>query len=175
MFCWPCIIVHPYNETNVMHFLFNLLKIKGLYMFRALLAHPQEALPPQAALDMLHACYVSWPHQDRSGTGVSDGSSTPITLILLHWATLTFTLMLNSFCLWYVVIKLRAKETRLIFEMYDSWTPIVTNIRAGYPGSLGSTPYRDTVFCSTKWPYGPCGPRMLSSGYREPFLPQYIV
>jgi hypothetical protein len=27
-----------------MHFLFNLLRIKGLYKFRALLAHPQEAL-----------------------------------------------------------------------------------------------------------------------------------
>jgi hypothetical protein len=33
-----------YSETNVMHFLFNLLRLKGLYMFRALLAHPQEAL-----------------------------------------------------------------------------------------------------------------------------------
>jgi hypothetical protein len=33
-----------YSETNVMHFLFNLLRIKGLYMFRALLAQPQEAL-----------------------------------------------------------------------------------------------------------------------------------
>jgi hypothetical protein len=29
------------SEMNVMHFLFNLLRIKGLYMFRALLAHPQ--------------------------------------------------------------------------------------------------------------------------------------
>jgi hypothetical protein len=35
---------YQYNETNVMHFSFNLLRIKGLYMFRALLAHPQEAL-----------------------------------------------------------------------------------------------------------------------------------
>jgi hypothetical protein len=33
-----------YSETNVMHFLFNLLRIKGLYVFRALLAHPQETL-----------------------------------------------------------------------------------------------------------------------------------
>jgi hypothetical protein len=41
MFCWPCIIVYQYSETNV---LFNLLRIKGLYMFRALLAHPQEVL-----------------------------------------------------------------------------------------------------------------------------------
>jgi hypothetical protein len=33
-----------YNETNVMRFSFNLLRIKGLYMFRALLDHPQEVL-----------------------------------------------------------------------------------------------------------------------------------
>jgi hypothetical protein len=30
MFCWPCIIVYQYIETKVMHFLFNLLRIKGL-------------------------------------------------------------------------------------------------------------------------------------------------
>jgi hypothetical protein len=35
---------HQYSEINVMHFLFNVLRIKGLYMFRALLAHPQEGL-----------------------------------------------------------------------------------------------------------------------------------
>jgi hypothetical protein len=35
---------YQYNETNVMHFLFDLLRIKGLCMFRALLVHPQEAL-----------------------------------------------------------------------------------------------------------------------------------
>jgi hypothetical protein len=33
-----------YSKTNVMHFLFTSLGIKGLYMFRALLAYPQEAL-----------------------------------------------------------------------------------------------------------------------------------
>jgi hypothetical protein len=33
-----------YSQTDVMHFLFSLLKMKSLYMFRALLAHPQEAL-----------------------------------------------------------------------------------------------------------------------------------
>jgi hypothetical protein len=38
------VIVSQYNETNVMHFSFNLLRIKGLYMFRALLAHPQGTL-----------------------------------------------------------------------------------------------------------------------------------
>jgi hypothetical protein len=35
---------HRYTETNVMHFLFNLLTIMGLCMFWTLLAHPQEAL-----------------------------------------------------------------------------------------------------------------------------------
>jgi hypothetical protein len=44
MFCWPCVTVHQYSEASVMHFLFSLLRIKGLYMFQALLAHPQEAL-----------------------------------------------------------------------------------------------------------------------------------
>jgi hypothetical protein len=33
MFCRPYIIVYQYNGTNVMHFSFNLLRIKGLYMF----------------------------------------------------------------------------------------------------------------------------------------------
>jgi hypothetical protein len=44
LFCWPCVIAYQYNETNVMHFSFNLLRIKSLYMFRALLAQLQEAL-----------------------------------------------------------------------------------------------------------------------------------
>jgi hypothetical protein len=44
MFCLPRIIVYQYIETNVTNFLLNLLRIKGLYMFGALLAHPQEAL-----------------------------------------------------------------------------------------------------------------------------------
>jgi hypothetical protein len=44
MLCWPCIMVYQHSETNVMHFLFSLLRIKGLDMFRALLAHPPEVL-----------------------------------------------------------------------------------------------------------------------------------
>jgi hypothetical protein len=39
-----CIVVYQYRKTKLMHFLFNLLRIKDLYMFRALLAHPREAL-----------------------------------------------------------------------------------------------------------------------------------
>jgi hypothetical protein len=36
-------IVHQYIETNVMHFLFDLLRITGLYILEQLLAYPQEA------------------------------------------------------------------------------------------------------------------------------------
>jgi hypothetical protein len=52
------------SETNVMHILFNLLRIKGHYMFRALLAYSQEALHKR--LGILHACYsyVGWLHQN---------------------------------------------------------------------------------------------------------------
>jgi hypothetical protein len=38
---------YQYRETNVMQFSFNLLRSMGLYMFRALLAHPQKALHKQ--------------------------------------------------------------------------------------------------------------------------------
>jgi hypothetical protein len=34
--------LYQYSETNVMHLLFSLLRIKSFYMFRALLAHPQD-------------------------------------------------------------------------------------------------------------------------------------
>jgi hypothetical protein len=40
-----------YSETNVMHFLF---RIEDLYMFRALLAHPQE--DPEDEHVMLETC-----------------------------------------------------------------------------------------------------------------------
>jgi hypothetical protein len=44
VFGGSCFIVYQYSETNLMHFLFSLLRIKGLYIFRALLARPHEAL-----------------------------------------------------------------------------------------------------------------------------------
>jgi hypothetical protein len=36
--------LHQYSKTSVMHFLFSSLRIRGLCMFRALLAHLQEAI-----------------------------------------------------------------------------------------------------------------------------------
>jgi hypothetical protein len=76
-----------YSEANMMHFIFSLLRIKGLHMFQTLLAHPQELLhkwhlvycvcvmsvgctgievrgTAQVALGILCVCYVSWLHQD---------------------------------------------------------------------------------------------------------------
>jgi hypothetical protein len=49
MFVWGCKFgktnwLCQYSETDVMHFSLILLRIKGLYMFRALLAHPQQVL-----------------------------------------------------------------------------------------------------------------------------------
>jgi hypothetical protein len=38
------IFINQYSEKDVMHFLFSLLRIKDLYMFRALRTHPLEAL-----------------------------------------------------------------------------------------------------------------------------------
>jgi hypothetical protein len=61
-----------YSETNVMHFLFSLLRSKGLYMFRALVAHPQEALHKWHLVYGVCMCYVSWLHQGWSGTGAAN-------------------------------------------------------------------------------------------------------
>jgi hypothetical protein len=44
MLCWTCVMVYQYNETNVMLFSFNVLRIKSVYLYRPLLAHPQESL-----------------------------------------------------------------------------------------------------------------------------------
>jgi hypothetical protein len=53
-----------YSETNVMHFLFNLLRNKGLYMFLALLACPQEVLYKRQLVYcvsvMSVGCYQGW-------------------------------------------------------------------------------------------------------------------
>jgi hypothetical protein len=56
--------VYQYSETNVMHFLFSLLRNKGLYIFRALLAHPQEMLHKRnlvyCVCVMSDGCYQGW-------------------------------------------------------------------------------------------------------------------
>jgi hypothetical protein len=56
-FLWPCIIVYQYSETNVMHILFSLLRIKGLHMFRAPCS--SEGGATQTAIGIFRVCYVS--------------------------------------------------------------------------------------------------------------------
>jgi hypothetical protein len=72
--CTSKLILHShtgyqYNETNVMHFLFNLLRLNGLYMFRALLAHPHESLHKRHLVYCVRVLSVGC-YQDWSGTGV---------------------------------------------------------------------------------------------------------
>jgi hypothetical protein len=70
MFCWACIIVYQYNKTNVMHSSFSLLRIKSIYMFRALLAHPQEVLHKDTWY-IVCVCNVSWLCHDSSFTTIA--------------------------------------------------------------------------------------------------------
>jgi hypothetical protein len=63
-YCWLCNAVYQYSETNVIHVSLNLLKIKGLYMFQALVAHPQEALHNRHLVYCVRVmsvgCYQCW-------------------------------------------------------------------------------------------------------------------
>jgi hypothetical protein len=77
------LVLDQYSETNVMHFLFSLLRIKGLYIFRALLAHPQEALHKRHLVYCGRVTSVDC-YQDWSGADVGDTSFTP-TLVAANW------------------------------------------------------------------------------------------
>jgi hypothetical protein len=59
--CYHDMKTHQYSETKVMHFLFGLLRIRGLYMFRALLAHPQEALKYNSWYNACVLCQLAGP------------------------------------------------------------------------------------------------------------------
>jgi hypothetical protein len=47
-----------YNQIYVMHFLFSLLTIMSIYMFRELFTHPQEAIHKRRLLYCLHVMSV---------------------------------------------------------------------------------------------------------------------
>jgi hypothetical protein len=64
--------VYQNSESNVMHFLFSLLRIKRLYMFPVLLVYPQEALHKRHLVYCVRVMPVGF-YQDWSGT-----DSTPI-------------------------------------------------------------------------------------------------
>jgi hypothetical protein len=75
---------NQYGETNVMHFLFSLLRIKGLYMFRALLAHLQEVLHKlhvaYCVRVMSVGCYQGW-----SGTPLRNTHAIYHVQFVLHF------------------------------------------------------------------------------------------
>jgi hypothetical protein len=50
-----------YSETNVMNFIFSLLRINDLYMFRALLAYPQEELHKRRLVYCVHVLSADCP------------------------------------------------------------------------------------------------------------------
>jgi hypothetical protein len=107
-----------YSKTNVMRFLFSLLRIKGLYMFQTLLAHLHEALhkwhlvycvhvmsfgcnnPSAANWHNTHAiiykcrsCSASWRWASNAQNMyrpliLNKLNKTCITLVLLYWYTL---------------------------------------------------------------------------------------
>jgi hypothetical protein len=66
---------NQYRRTNVMHFSFNLLTIKGLYMFRALLAYPQEALHKQHLVYRVRVMSAGR-HQFHSNAGEANWHNT---------------------------------------------------------------------------------------------------
>jgi hypothetical protein len=68
-----------YSETNVMHFLFSLLRINGLYRFRALLAHPQEVL------HKCHLVYCVW--KISPPPGFNPRTVQPVASRYTNWAT----------------------------------------------------------------------------------------
>jgi hypothetical protein len=69
MFCWPCIIEYQYNETNVMHFSFSLLRIKSLYMFWSITWLSSGGVT-QTAFGILRAHNVTWLWHDCSETNI---------------------------------------------------------------------------------------------------------
>jgi hypothetical protein len=74
---------NQYSEANVMHFLVGLLRINGLYTFRALLSHPQETLHKWHLVYCVRVtsvgCYQGW-----SGTGVGDVHHVCFTILICY-------------------------------------------------------------------------------------------
>jgi hypothetical protein len=63
-------MIYQYSETNVRHILLNLLWIKDLYIFRALLAHLPKALHKRDLVYYVRVmsvgCYQGWSGTTRS-------------------------------------------------------------------------------------------------------------
>jgi hypothetical protein len=59
--------VYQYNETNVMHFSFNLLRIKGPLHVSSITCSSSGGAS-QTAFGIMRACYVSWMWRGCSAT-----------------------------------------------------------------------------------------------------------
>jgi hypothetical protein len=70
---------YQYNENNVMHFSFSLLRIKSLKMFRALLAHPQEAFHKRRLVYCVRVTSVDWQFYCNRGTAKGAHTRTSLT------------------------------------------------------------------------------------------------
>jgi hypothetical protein len=66
--------IYLYSETNVMQFLLNLLTIKGLYIFRALLAHPQDSLHKQHLVYLMRVVCWLLPGLEKISLGLEEGN-----------------------------------------------------------------------------------------------------
>jgi hypothetical protein len=71
-----------YNKTNVMQFSFNLLRIKDLYMFRALLALPQEVLHKRHLVHCVRIMSVAVPRLQWTRTAIV---AQPTDIIHTHY------------------------------------------------------------------------------------------
>jgi hypothetical protein len=133
MFCLPCITVYQYSETNVMHVLLTLLRIKGLNMFRALLAHLQEALKKRNLVHCVRVmsvgCYQVQPTDTTrtqynkfrlrcaSWRWASNAPNMYIPLILNKLNKKCITLVLLYWLVYYNCAMVQ-KYSNISFEMY---------------------------------------------------------
>jgi hypothetical protein len=69
--------IYQYSKTNMMHFLFSLLRVKGLYMFRALLAQLQELLHKWHWVSVCMLCQLAAPGLEwKSNPGAANWRNT---------------------------------------------------------------------------------------------------
>jgi hypothetical protein len=95
-----CLCVQ-YSQTNVMHFSFSLLRIKDLYMFRALFAHPQEAHKRR----LVYCVRVM--SVDCSTVAVNLVHEKCIALVAVYWYTMMHSQLNISLAVPYFEIVLR--------------------------------------------------------------------
>jgi hypothetical protein len=85
-----------YSETNLMHFLLNLFRTKGLYIFRALLTHPQDSLHKRHLVYCVRVMSVGY-YQRWSGTLRSVSSWFHYTVILRSTVNKTLSSLIVYF------------------------------------------------------------------------------